>query len=165
MRAASRYGGIAPMLALLAGGGLVLLLRAGRRCVAPLPLVAASTLIVLPLKALVDRPRPTADLVVVLAKESGNGFPSGHAFHAFMVLGALFYLADRLVGPSRWAVIGARALFTFGIAVVGVSRVYLGVHWASDVVGAYLLAAVTLAAIIAGTQGLAERLGTPRGFC
>ena len=87
-------------------------------------------------KELVDRPRPPFSLL-----ESAPGrpaFPSGHALHAVLLFGLLLALVTEHVRTPRlrWALQGSLA---FMILAVGASRVYLGVHWPSDVLGGYLV--------------------------
>jgi len=95
------------------------------------------------LKELVDRPRPDIDRLV-----PGNGpsFPSGHVMAAIAIWG--------LVPPVVALVSGRHRAWWWSVAVSGTvivsvafSRVYLGVHWLTDVVGALLLGALYLLAI------------------
>lgn len=86
-------------------------------------------------KLLVHRPRPVAALIVVPATYA---FPSGHAAAAsalFLTLALLATGAERRVGPRRLMIGAAVAL----ALLVGWSRIYLGVHYFSDVVGGLLL--------------------------
>ena len=115
--------------------------------------VAGAWVVQVAVKQLVERPRPPAALA--LSHASGFAFPSGHATDAAAVYGMLAVLLARSGrGAARvaaWA--GAAAL----IALVGLSRLYLGVHWLSDVVaGAGLGIAWLLAIFTAG------RVGQPR---
>lgn len=107
------------------------------------------------LKHLLDRPRPPIpDRLVVV---DNPAFPSGHATQAAAFFGATALLVLLSAGPSRRkiAVIVCAAAVTL---VVGASRIYLGVHWTSDVVGGYLLAAGWLAALtIAATTQVWHR--------
>jgi undecaprenyl-diphosphatase len=105
------------------------------------------TLVNAALKLAINRPRPSADLVHILSPEQGNGFPSGHAFFVILILGLTAYfifinLEDRVLRILVLAGLIALAL------LVGTSRVYLGVHWPSDVIGGYLIGGVFLAAFI-----------------
>lgn len=98
-------------------------------------------------KDLVQRPRPTAALVNVFSSLSSYSFPSGHVMYFLGVFGFLMFLTFSLLKPSlKRSVI----LIFFGILIVliGISRVYMGQHWASDVLGSYLLGSLTLVAII-----------------
>ena len=99
------------------------------------------------LKIIVDRPRPTDDLIAVLQSHDGLSFPSGHAFTAVVIMGLLFYLAPRLLS-WRWAVTVVRAASLVMILLTGLSRVYLGAHWPSDVLGGLLFGGITLALLI-----------------
>jgi undecaprenyl-diphosphatase len=109
-------------------------------------------------KDLIMRPRPAATLVHVLATLKDFSFPSGHVMYYTGFFGFIVFLAFTLLKPSL-----KRTLLVvfFGLLVllVGISRIYVGEHWASDVVGAYLLGALTLVAIIQ-----LYRWGKPRFF-
>ncbi len=100
-----------------------------------------------PIKFVVNRPRPSAALVQVFATEKGSGFPSGHALFAAVVLGFLAYLAVTHLRRRSLRTLSFASLLTL-IILTGVSRVYLGVHWPSDVVGGYLIGGVLLTAVI-----------------
>jgi undecaprenyl-diphosphatase len=124
-------------LAAVTAGMAALLLCAGRRWAA---LLGVGTLLVFPLNSMlkewVDRPRPGADVVEVLLPALGLSFPSGHAMSAAVVYGFLGLMAWlHLARPvARWLGLLASA---FLAALVGLSRVYLGVHWFSDVLGGW----------------------------
>jgi undecaprenyl-diphosphatase len=95
------------------------------------------------LKELVSRPRPSGELVQLSSESLGLSFPSGHATLALVFCGFLFYLAPRLV--KQPVVRGLlRSLLIILILLIGLSRIYLGVHWASDVVGGLFLGGLLL---------------------
>jgi undecaprenyl-diphosphatase len=85
--------------------------------------------------------------VNVFAKLSSYSFPSGHVMFYLGFFGFIWFLAFTLLKPSLKR---SLLLVFFGILIVliGVSRVYLGEHWPSDVLGSYLLGSLTLAALI-----------------
>jgi len=94
-------------------------------------------------KALVGRSRPPGDVTGALIVETGhNSFPSGHtAFAVSLVLAAVLVLA-RTKG-ERLVLLAAGSVFA---AVVAFSRMYLGVHYLSDVVGSVLISAAAILA-------------------
>ncbi|MCH7736454.1 MAG: phosphatase PAP2 family protein [Chloroflexi bacterium] len=97
------------------------------------------------LKILVDRPRP--DYYLVDALPHGLSFPSGHTLLAVMLGGALFYLVGLSVRPVWLRRAIQAGLFVLVIGM-GASRVYLGVHWPSDVIGSYVLGVMALVGLI-----------------
>ncbi|MBI4304914.1 MAG: phosphatase PAP2 family protein [Chloroflexi bacterium] len=86
---------------------------------------------------MVQRERPPAELVNAADSFGGLGFPSGHAFQAVLLFGILAFLASDLIKNRIWRRLLQGALVMLVIAI-GISRVYLGAHWTSDVVGGYL---------------------------
>jgi undecaprenyl-diphosphatase len=135
---ASQIGADFPSAAVIAVIGIVLLLILGRRDLALFLGAAASLRAVGPvLKVLIASPRPTAEAVVIVAKSDGLGFPSGHALGAALLYGAIAIIAPQVVADR----LGARAIQVISIALmvlIALSRVRLGVHWPSDVVGGLL---------------------------
>lgn len=96
------------------------------------------------IKVLVERPRPTAKLVDILYATGGQSFPSGHVMAYLAYFGLLFSLGIILLRRDRWwhfTILIIPALF---VVLVGPSRIYLGDHWASDVLGAYLIGGLLL---------------------
>jgi len=82
------------------------------------------------LKRYFARARPA--VAQMLMRASGYSFPSGHAMGSTVVFGALAYLAFRALNRWRWKTAATAFAITL-IAGVALSRVYLGVHWISDV--------------------------------
>jgi len=86
------------------------------------------------LKRLIHSTRPLNGII----QETGFSFPSGHATAAVVFLGLLTYFMWQHF-KSRNVRILSGVLFVLLSLVVGFSRIYLNVHWLSDVVGAYSL--------------------------
>ncbi|MFC1927600.1 phosphatase PAP2 family protein [Chloroflexota bacterium] len=141
--------------------GILVWWRIGRLEAIMIPVGGLLTLVNTGLKLAINRPRPSADLVHILSHEQGNGFPSGHAFFAIVILGLAAYflfigLKNRVLRTVALA--GLIAL----ILLIGTSRVYLGVHWPSDVIGGYLIGGVFLTALVWFHQTYKARLTNRR---
>jgi membrane-associated phospholipid phosphatase len=115
--------------------------------VAALVATLFSTAINLLVKDLVARPRPAADLINVVASLNDYSFPSQHVMFYLVFFGFIGFLAFSLLKPSIKRSL-LMAFFGGLVVLIGVSRIYLGEHWASDVLGAYLLGSLTLVATI-----------------
>ena len=98
-------------------------------------------------KYMIQRPRPASDLVDVFERLASYSFPSGHVMFYVTFFGFVWYVIYTVLNRS---VQRSLLLTFFGalIILVGVSRIYLGQHWASDVLGAYLLGSLILVGII-----------------
>jgi undecaprenyl-diphosphatase len=137
---ASRFGST-PSLIVMALIAAAWLAWRGRRADSLLVVLAtAGGLALAPLlKLVVDRPRPTGHLVVV----DSSSFPSGHSLNSMVVLGLLTVLVVMERPGAVWRTAFA-AVGAFLVGVVGFSRVYLGVHWPSDVLAGWLIGVVWL---------------------
>lgn len=104
------------------------------------------------------RARPMDATVFTTAAQSWN-FPSGHAMNALVCYGLFAYLiaGRREPGAKTWIVATAAAL----IMLVGFTRIYLGVHFLSDVVTGYASGAVWLLVCILAYRFMRTRYATP----
>jgi len=97
------------------------------------------------IKAVVGRPRPP--VASAFRHISEYSFPSGHATQAIVAWGMLAALAA--AGTQSWAKkVAAWATAMFIAVVVGMTRLYLGAHWFTDVVGGFVLGALWLSALL-----------------
>ncbi len=154
------YPGYAPQAYVIAAAVVALLFAVGLRWEAVMAALggAGATGLGALVKLAVHRPRPGADLVQVAVQLDSYSFPSGHVIMYTAFFGFLLFLTYTLFKPSAARAAGLAALGSL-VAAVGLSRIYLGNHWASDVTGAYLLGSLWLAACVS-----AYRWGKPRFF-
>ena len=93
------------------------------------------------LKYLIARPRPPLERRLV--KQGGYSFPSGHSMVSLCIYGVLIYFAmTKIQNKLLKAVIVV--ILTGIILLIGISRIYVGVHYPSDVLGGYLLTIVII---------------------
>ena len=87
------------------------------------------------LKGILQRPRPTEYRII---EETGYSFPSGHSMISMAFYGYLIYLIYKYVKNKyiKWTSIVVLSLL---ICTIGISRIYLGVHYTSDVLGGFLI--------------------------
>jgi undecaprenyl-diphosphatase len=139
---------------------VVLLVAWGRRrsAVVLAVVMIADPLIASSLKGMFARPRPPV-AAMLIGVPSDASFPSGHALASLLCYGllALFVV---LGTASAWRKGSAVAVALVCALMVGASRVYLGVHWASDVVASWAVG-VPLLVLGFGALLLWERLGGP----
>ena len=160
MRAITDLGASALLIPLAVGAGL--LWRWRTRTWRPLLLLvsayAGAYLLQISVKQLTHRPRPPAGLALDVF--SGYAFPSGHATDAAAVYGMLAaLLAATTLRWSRkvtvWAVAAGLVL------LVGLSRIYLGGHWLTDVLGGFTLGAAWLFALLTIVRVMDELRARP----
>lgn len=99
-------------------------------------------------KFYVQRPRPPQDLVEVYQVLTSYSFPSGHVMFYTALYGFLLFLVLAVLRHS-WLRTLLAVLFGGLVGLVGISRITLGEHWASDVLAAYLLGSLGLAGGVA----------------
>lgn len=108
-------------------------------------LVTAINLII---KEIVKRPRP---IVNRLVNVSGYSFPSGHSMSSIAFYGYLIYLIHQKINNKylKWLLI---IILSTLILLIGISRIYLGAHYASDVISGFLAGAIYLILFIRYTK-------------
>ncbi len=137
---------IAPVLTLLVTAALVVARRSWTPALVIVPAALGSLLMTVVGKDLFGRSRPPlADAVPPY--EYSPSFPSGHSLNAIVIAGAVAYvlLLRRRTTAGRVTTIAVAAVYAVGI---GLSRIYLGHHWLTDVVAAWVLGAAWLAVVI-----------------
>ncbi|KQM18842.1 phosphatase PAP2 family protein [Novosphingobium sp. Leaf2] len=136
VRDVTALGGVVLRNLFAIGAVVALVFMARRREAALFALtIVSGWLVNSAIKALVARPRP--QIVPHLTEAGGNSFPSGHSFNSAVVYIAMA-LAFAALSPRasvRHTLIGVAALLTL---VIAWSRVWLGVHWPSDVTAGWL---------------------------
>ena len=106
--------------------------------------VIISDLIKTILKIIIHRPRPE---VLHLVQEGGFSFPSGHTIAAASLSGILIYLILKSEMNKNLKIVLSSILALMAL-LVGLSRVYLGVHYASDVLGGFIISSILLLTLI-----------------
>lgn len=86
------------------------------------------------MKFILQRPRPTEYRII---EETGYSFPSGHSMVSMAFYGLLIYLIYKHIENKylKWLLISILSLL---IVLIGFSRIYLGVHYVSDVIAGFL---------------------------
>jgi len=153
----STLGETVPTIITLATLTLVLLVfRRRLETVFVVALPAIGGLVNYIFKLLVDRPRPGDELLT-----GGLSFPSGHTTYAVMLGGLLFFLAPRLLIRKRLT-LSVQVLSVLFIVMTALSRIYLGAHYPSDILGSLLLGGLLLTpAIILYTRKTGQIIVEP----
>lgn len=102
--------------------------------------LALAVLLNVVLKTLIQRPRPEG---FRLAVESGFSFPSGHSMAAMAFFGLIVWMVWHYEQDRRQRLLLTVA-FSAVIVMIGISRIYLGVHYASDVLGGFCASIIWL---------------------
>lgn len=129
----TNFGGIICLL--LVGSILSIVIKNKKMVIAIWLNLAVITVLNIILKGIVQRPRPTEFKMI---DESGYSFPSGHSMISMAFYGFMIYLVYKYIKNKylRWSLIVFLGIL---IILIGVSRIYLGVHYTSDVVAGFLI--------------------------
>ena len=95
-------------------------------------------------KGIIQRDRPLEDFLII---ESGYSFPSGHSMVSMAYYGLIIYFIYKKIKDKRIRNV-LMILIGFLILAIGFSRIYLGVHFASDVIGGFLISIIYLVCAI-----------------
>lgn len=144
---------------LLATGGVSILWLAFQRCwrsAAHLACVVVfGAIIIFLVKHVMAIPRPHG----LFAQKDSFSFPSGHTTYATIVYGGLAYFsASSLARIARWPFYAVACLI---VIAIGFSRIYVGDHWFSDVLGGILLGSICLLAMGISYQRRSKELISP----
>ncbi|MBL8905288.1 MAG: bifunctional DedA family/phosphatase PAP2 family protein [Rhizobiales bacterium] len=142
----------------LAMAGWLFLRRSWRAGLAVLAAIISARIFVFALKYGIQKARP----IELYPDAAAYAFPSGHTAIATVTLGVLAVLVSHSMG--RW---GRSVVFAIcGIAIVAIaySRLYLGVHWLSDVLGGFLFGAIVTAAFGVVLETIPPRRIAPAGL-
>ena len=147
MLGASAFG-FPPLSYIIVAVIAALFWRAGYRTESGFALLAAASVILTEaIKLVVGRPRPAADLVEVIPGVGGHSVPSGHTLFYVTFFGFLAYLAYAQLKPGK---LRTGVLWVTGLLIllVGPSRIWMGHHWASDVLASYSLGLTYLVVLV-----------------
>lgn len=137
--------GYLPYIAIIIGAITIALYVTKQKWAAIVSSISAVSITVIGIlvKLLVERPRPEEDLVIVVRRLNEYSFPSGHVLLYTVYGGFLFYLTYTKMKSTfvRNCLLFVELFFVITIAP---SRIYLGAHWASDTLGAYILGGLWL---------------------
>jgi membrane-associated phospholipid phosphatase len=140
--------GYAPWSWLVLGCSVVALVVMGFYREVPFVLATEGAgMLVASIKLLVERPRPTGDSIRVVSAVLDYSFPSGHVVGYTCLYGFLFFLVYVLFKRSWPRTVTLVALGAM-VGLVGISRIHLGHHWASDVLGGYALGTAYLLILV-----------------
>lgn len=146
----TNLGGTAAMPVVATIAAVVLCLWWRRWTPALLMAVAAggSLLLTIVGKQSIDRTRPPHRLAVA-PFETSPSFPSGHTLNSWVIFLLVAYLVCCKVGPLRWRVVAIIVAALLAVAM-GLSRVYLGHHWMTDVLVGWTLGSAWLIVVVTG---------------
>lgn len=100
------------------------------------------------LKLLINRQRPTADLVEKITETSHQSFPSGHTVHYVVFFGLLMFFVLKIKAVPVWLKVLVSIICLTLIISVPFSRVYLGAHWTTDVIAGFFFGLWVLAGLM-----------------
>jgi undecaprenyl-diphosphatase len=149
--------GLAPVWPAVTALGAAMLWLQGRPLASGLIVLSALLRpISLLLKEIVERPRPTGELLPVVEGAPGFSFPSGHVFGTVLLVGCIAcVLLERETNRARrWTIYGVAGAV---MLLMGLQRVYAGAHWPSDAVAAWLWGGVVLFVLVQAYRAVRSR--------
>jgi membrane-associated phospholipid phosphatase len=151
MRFVTHFGKLWVLAILSAAvAGALLWARSHRRLYAFAATVIGGAILNPTLKEVYRRARPSD--IEVLGTAHGYSFPSGHAMGAMLLFGSLAYVVYFSIDHSRRLRVLAVTLCALLTLIIGLSRVYLGVHYLSDVLAGFVAGLCWLAVCLSGTE-------------
>ena len=145
MRGISFFGYMPVSLSMVVSVAIVFFISKFKREAGYILLTLSAGIVSSLLKVAVNRPRPTEDLVRIVEKAKNQSFPSGHVLFYVLFFGFLVLLMNHLKTLPfllRWLVSSISLILIF---TVPFSRIYLGAHWFTDVLGGFLVGLFCLA--------------------
>lgn len=110
--------------------------------------ISFTGLVTFSLKLLFSRPRPTAEHVTLIESYKNHSFPSGHTLSYVVFFGFIIFLMQQLKTIPQYLRI-IISVFAYFMFIVGpISRIYLGAHWFTDIVGGLLIGLLYLQYLI-----------------
>jgi len=109
-----------------------------------LTVTLGSNLVCSVIKIIVNRPRPSPSLVRIVEATRQQSYPSGHMMFYIVFLGFLVLLMCRLLTIPKFIRIGVSSIAILLILAIPYSRIYLGDHWFTDVLGGFFLGSLCL---------------------
>lgn len=144
MHTVSWFGnGIAPGVIPVSIAAVFLVLGARREALFSV-LTLLSGAVIYGIKLVIDRPRPTADLIRVIEDAQFQSFPSGHVTFYVTFFGFMVFLMYRLEWVWTWLRWSAAILCLTLVFSIPFSRMYLGAHWFTDVLGGFIIGLLCL---------------------
>jgi len=107
------------------------------------------------IKVIIMRPRPSHEALI---NQGGYSYPSGHTMISVAIYGFLIYYTFKKINDKKIKTI-IISLLTILIILIGISRIYLGVHYPSDVIGGYLLSLTILIGVIIARGQKNDKIG------
>lgn len=101
------------------------------------------------LKTLIERPRPSSDELMVQFQQASYSFPSGHVFGATIILTAVLLFSGVCFRSNKLLPKALRFTAVTTFIVIALSRIYLGQHLPSDLIGAFVISVTGMAIIYA----------------
>ena len=149
MKAVSWFGSNVGAILTIAGTTVAFYLAGKRREAFFVAATSLSLPVIAGAKLIMNRQRPSADLVRVVYEAQFQSFPSGHVTFYTVFFGFLAFLMYRLRDWALWVRLTLGLFSLLLVFTIPFSRVYLGVHWGTDVLAGFFLGMMLLIGLMA----------------